>query len=336
MAITTTIMMVTALELFYFTIAMYIVVLVVVMVPFRQFWEEQPAPESLDVGADVNGGFLTRGKLYKKADSVYTSLPKYSRPAKGEPKGFIIVQQDYLPEFYSKYMSLIKTPVKIGVIDDPWNSIDTCTKDSQVMPLVENPLVTSIWVGDWCGNLTMPTKTHHLPIGIATRDEAIHSRLYEVLKKLPPCNTRPIRVMASFKSTQHSHMQLKSGLPNDRVPCYNALKDKKFVDFWPARKDIVTTWEEHAKYAFELCPQGNNITTHRFWECVLTGTIPIVRRDACEPMYREAGPVLFVDNWNEVTLDLITDFYNKHASECKIGNEIGMFDFWYNRIMNTN
>ena len=37
-------------------------------------------------------------------------------------------------------------------------------------------------------------------------------------------------------------------------------------------------WGRHARFAFEVSPQGNGVDSHRTWEALLLGTIPIVRR----------------------------------------------------------
>lgn len=50
---------------------------------------------------------------------------------------------------------------------------------------------------------------------------------------------------------------------------------------------------------FCLCPRGNGIDTHRLWECLYLGCIPIVKyhgtHDFCHDL-----PVLFIDTWHEV------------------------------------
>ena len=51
---------------------------------------------------------------------------------------------------------------------------------------------------------------------------------------------------------------------------------------------------------FVLCPRGNGTDTHRLWETLYMGGIPIVRRTDCWlPLLRDL-PVVVVDEWAEV------------------------------------
>lgn len=64
------------------------------------------------------------------------------------------------------------------------------------------------------------------------------------------------------------------------------------------------------KSKFVLCPRGNGLDTHRLWETLYLGSIPIIERyrthDICEDL-----PVLFVDRWE----DLNEHYLNKKYDE---------------------
>lgn len=54
------------------------------------------------------------------------------------------------------------------------------------------------------------------------------------------------------------------------------------------------------EHRFVLCPPGNGVDTHRMWEVLLAGSIPVVLRSpAMKPF--ESLPILFVDDYREVT-----------------------------------
>jgi hypothetical protein len=50
-------------------------------------------------------------------------------------------------------------------------------------------------------------------------------------------------------------------------------------------------------YDFVLCPRGNGIDTHRLWETLYMGGIPVVRRSESFPAVLTDLPVLVVDDW---------------------------------------
>jgi hypothetical protein len=51
-----------------------------------------------------------------------------------------------------------------------------------------------------------------------------------------------------------------------------------------------------AKHKFCLCPRGNGIDTHRFWEAQYLNTIPVVLRSDWTQAYSNL-PILLVDSW---------------------------------------
>lgn len=63
---------------------------------------------------------------------------------------------------------------------------------------------------------------------------------------------------------------------------------------------------ELARHQFCVCPRGNGADTHRIWECLYLGVVPIVERSPHIALWEQRGlPLLVVDRWNEVTPDLL-------------------------------
>jgi hypothetical protein len=67
------------------------------------------------------------------------------------------------------------------------------------------------------------------------------------------------------------------------------------------------TWGKYTQYAFVVSPRGNGYDTIRTWEALMLGCIVIIRR------YEHSGlnvlfenlPVLIVDNWRDITRELL-------------------------------
>ncbi len=66
----------------------------------------------------------------------------------------------------------------------------------------------------------------------------------------------------------------------------------------------IDTWKHMTEYAFVLSPFGNGMDCHRTWEALLCGCIPIVRASVFSELFDEL-PVLIVDKWEDVTLQLL-------------------------------
>lgn len=64
------------------------------------------------------------------------------------------------------------------------------------------------------------------------------------------------------------------------------------------------------RHRFVLCPPGNGVDTHRMWEAILAGAIPVVKRSVAMEPFKEL-PILFVDDFREVTLSLLEKAYQE-------------------------
>tara|TARA_A100001015_G_scaffold30928_1_gene34459 strand:- start:10068 stop:11087 length:1020 start_codon:yes stop_codon:yes gene_type:complete len=63
-----------------------------------------------------------------------------------------------------------------------------------------------------------------------------------------------------------------------------------------------------AKYRFVLCPWGNGVDTHRVWETLYSGSIPITKYHHTYSTSTEL-PILFVNDYLDITNDLLNNFY---------------------------
>lgn len=70
------------------------------------------------------------------------------------------------------------------------------------------------------------------------------------------------------------------------------------------------TWINTTKYAFVLSPYGQGMDCHRTWEALILGSIPILKSKEFDKMF-EGLPVLFVNDWKDVTQKLLDDTINK-------------------------
>jgi hypothetical protein len=53
------------------------------------------------------------------------------------------------------------------------------------------------------------------------------------------------------------------------------------------------------KTLFVPCPRGNGLDTHRIWEAIYLGAIPVVlNSDRFAAL--EGWPILFIEDWNEI------------------------------------
>ncbi|HWY61035.1 MAG TPA: hypothetical protein VNW15_03960 [Rhizomicrobium sp.] len=83
---------------------------------------------------------------------------------------------------------------------------------------------------------------------------------------------------------------------------------------------------------FCLAPRGTGIDTHRIWECLYAGGIPIVQKDPALRSFQDL-PIFFVDRWEEATdaamLERVRDEF--HQREWNL--EKLTVSYWYKVIL---
>jgi len=119
---------------------------------------------------------------------------------------------------------------------------------------------------------------------------------------------------------------LKGDKPN--LVYFNYNKDTTNWAFWQEHKgiryhiyDILSSrftflpeskFEEYlgilSTYKFSISPPGRGLDTHRAWESLMVGTIPIMMHTPLDDLFKDL-PVIFVDDWNDVTEEFLLQKY---------------------------
>jgi len=92
--------------------------------------------------------------------------------------------------------------------------------------------------------------------------------------------------------------------------------------------NYISYCQDLAKYMFVACPSGNGVDTHRVWESLYVGSYPIVLRHRIYENYDL--PILQVDDWNEVTPKLLSEF--KYKWKDKTSFDQLKMSWWRNLI----
>lgn len=135
---------------------------------------------------------------------------------------------------------------------------------------------------------------------------------------------------------------------NERIDAFNSIKDTDFCTFTdcmftPDQLDKPKELFPHInklsyanfaseihKHHFMLCPVGNGLDSHRLWEALHLGCIPIVRRITNYIQYEDKLPILFVDKWSDITKDLLLEKKIEIQNKIKSGlYKTDMIDFSY-------
>lgn len=110
---------------------------------------------------------------------------------------------------------------------------------------------------------------------------------------------------------------------NARKHLYNYFKNKSWVKYSKSEK-IENYLDDLKKANFVLCPIGNGIDTHRVWETLYAGSIPILEKNVNNLSFKNL-PIYYFDDISEITEQSLLNFLNnkKEYSLEKLD-----FNFW--------
>jgi hypothetical protein len=88
--------------------------------------------------------------------------------------------------------------------------------------------------------------------------------------------------------------------------------------------------EQILSHRFVLCPPGNGVDTHRMWEVMLAGAIPVVLRSQAMEPFGDL-PILFVDDYREVTREFLEAAWSRIPVPAE-PPEMMYADYWKKKI----
>ena len=87
------------------------------------------------------------------------------------------------------------------------------------------------------------------------------------------------------------------------------------------------------EYKFILCPFGNGIDTHRIWETLYSGSIPVVKKHIALNSLKNL-PVIFYDDIEDINLNFLKDKYESIEKDNFNLDDL-FVDTWINKIRNN-
>lgn len=118
---------------------------------------------------------------------------------------------------------------------------------------------------------------------------------------------------------------VKTSCPHFTDKCQSSIQQSEFSSWL---SDVV---DHH----YVLCPRGNGIDTHRLWETLYLGRIPIVKRNT-NTKYYEDLPILLVDDWSDVTQELLEKSLPFYSQSTNFNLEKLKFSWWKAKIENVS
>jgi hypothetical protein len=185
----------------------------------------------------------------------------------------------------------------------------------------------------WTINKTSSQKNvFSLPLGITnSTNESKFQSIYGNIDQM-------IEIMNETKlDTKWVYMNFNiQNYPSDRTKVYKLFDDK----FWVTTGTIENTLEgrkrflrEIRNHKFVLCPRGNGIDTHRLWETLYMGSIPIVQNHIAYSNFKDL-PICFVDSWEQIDLGFLESEYQRITAKNWDMDQLKI-SYWVDKIKIT-
>jgi len=123
---------------------------------------------------------------------------------------------------------------------------------------------------------------------------------------------------------------------SERKLVFDLFNNKDFV----LKTEIEHSFEGRKKYLeeiksskFVLCPRGNGIDTHRIWETLYMGSIPIVKYEDAHELFTDL-PILFIKEWSFLNKNFLEDKYTEIINSDWNLDKLKQ-SYWNNFIINN-
>ncbi len=149
--------------------------------------------------------------------------------------------------------------------------------------------------------------------GVAAEDTLFHPRAIKCLLCFSVW-THPSRKVCYELFTTSAASSFVYNLNDDPSQEMREAREKRDnAEFFHEKVPEVVVYQKTLESQYALCPRGCGVDTHRFYECIYLGCIPIViRTNTVFDRLYNVFPCLIVDKWEDVTAALL----DKEYPEC--------------------
>jgi len=150
-----------------------------------------------------------------------------------------------------------------------------------------------------------PAKIGHLRY---QRENVSYRRLNKGFAQFNPNTNKQVRVGMLQELNE-------SGIDYDWIPAVNGRDFDKYAT-------------NLLLYKFCFCPRGNGIDTHRLWEALYMGCIPVIKRHRTHDFEESDLPIIFLDNWSDFRPDMQPESSNWES-------RLLTMSYWENKIRSS-
>ncbi len=195
---------------------------------------------------------------------------------------------------------------------------------------ITNSLVEKYSPRSWWGlnKETNDPSVHSIPLGIVHVDDRPFTAIMGDLKPFMAVQKEPrqIRNLVYLNFNVHTYPQERRGIYEH----FCKLPWVTVGNFNITESGRISFLRDLRNHSFVICPRGNGIDTHRLWETLYMGSIPVVLRHVAMEDFYDL-PICFIDRWEDVT----PEFLEQEAERISTGSfnmEKLKAGYWINKM----
>lgn len=253
---------------------------------------------------------------------VFDEQTNSIRPEQVKPETVIFVGSPLTEEFFRNTLPKITSPF----------TLITHNGDTIIDDRLANLGLSSGKITRW---YAMAVATRHplivpVPAGLENLRFYFNGipRLFDHFCQLPP-RSQKSRILYGFSISTN---------PPERQPAFDFLSRCPLADPLPGWPQAPRYLDILSGYKFVAAPPGNGLDSHRAWEALYLGVIPIVKRSPMTESFRALGlPIWIIDKWDELEGITETELTNRYeAMQREAKNEALWADYWKKRVRESN
>lgn len=164
---------------------------------------------------------------------------------------------------------------------------------------------------------------------------------YGVQRKMTPQDNRIENLIEYMGFPEPSEFNLlyvshNENSHSDRVGIKSLFVDKKWAIVDKQRVEYGDFLSNLRRCKFMLCPRGCAIDCHRNWEVLYMRRVPVMKRHPYLEILFKNYPVLFVDNYADITEELLIGNEDLYQRVKHMNHEELILSNFYNKIVTNN
>jgi hypothetical protein len=260
--------------------------------------------------------FISGDSFRKRANLVWeTSSPNFELKDVN-PNDVIFCESACVSELSERVLNNLTSSVTLVLGNSDQNH------DDKFQYLRSNPFVKKVFAQNlsiWLDGF-IP-----LPIGLENSWRSHHGKVNDFKRLLNVKLTRKPRIMWTFSIETNTALRGKAAQELSNI----AVADRFGRTASKEHRQLLLT------YSFVASPPGNGLDTHRTWEAMYLGCVPIVLRSYMTEFFRDLGlPIWIVDSYQELESFDEQQLMNKYEEfKPSFENKALWFDYWQEQIL---